>query len=67
MTALQTEQHLHTLLHREVVMKDEVSGRKLGKWYYEIKEILTAVETTWKEQIAIVQNLENISIISVRE
>jgi hypothetical protein len=46
MTALQTEQHLHTLLHREVVMKDEVSGRKLGKWYYEIKEILTAVETT---------------------
>jgi hypothetical protein len=59
MTALQTERHLHELLHSEVVMKDE-KGKKLGEWYYEIKEILTAVETTRKEQIAIVTNVEEL-------
>ena len=59
MTALETERHLHELMHSEVVMQD-AKGKKLGEWYYEIQDILTAVETTRKEQIAIVTNVENL-------
>ena len=58
MTALQTERHLHTILHKYIVMKDD-NDKKLGEWYYKIQEILTAVETTRAKEIAIVENIEN--------
>ena len=60
MTALQTERHLHNLLHKEVVMKDEVKNKKLGEWYYNLEEIFIAVETTRKEEIAKVQNIDKL-------
>jgi hypothetical protein len=57
MTALQTERHLHDILHKYIVMKDE-NDKKLGEWYYNIQEILTAVETTRAKEIAIVVGID---------
>ena len=59
MTALQTELHLHELLHSEVVMKDE-KGKKLGEWYYNIKQILLTVLSVRADQIAQIENVEDL-------
>ena len=44
LTALQTERHLHDLLHSEVVMKSLVTDKKEGEWYYNIEKILINVQ-----------------------
>lgn len=58
MTALQTERHLHDLLHSKVVMKNAETDRKEGEWYYDIKQILITVLATRAEEINKVVNLE---------
>ena len=60
LTALQMERHLHELLHKFVVIKNPDTDKKEGEWYYNIKEILTAVQKARLEQIAEVENVENL-------
>ena len=60
MTALQTERHLHELMHSEVVMKNPDNDKKEGEWYYDIKLILLSVLTVRAEQIAEVENVEKL-------
>ena len=60
MTALQMERHLHDTLHKYVVMKKVDSNKKDGEWYYNINEILTAVQVARLKQIAEVQNVEKL-------
>ena len=59
MVALQTERHLHELLHSKVVMKNEITDKKEGEWYYDIKQILITVLATRAEEINKVVNLEH--------
>ena len=60
MTALQTERHLHDLLHSEVVMKNLDTDRKEGEWFYDIKKILLTVLKVRAGQIAEVTNIEDL-------
>ena len=62
MTALQTERHLHDLLHSKIVMKKADTDIKDGEWFYDIKQILYAVLRTRASQIAEVENVEDLFI-----